>query len=200
MNKSYVEIKIASPKKVLEWTERSLISGELIGEVKNSKTFRDNKENKPIFEGLFCQRIFGPIKDWECSCKRYKKIKRGKLINICKTCKVEITESKIRNYRMGYIKMESSVIHPWYFKRNNNYLSIVLNKTKKRINNIICGNIFIKNKKEKITGGQAIKKLLDDINLKETRDFKIRKKIFLLKKLKKLDKEIFYPKSKKTKN
>ena len=101
---------------------------------------------------------------------------------------------------MGYIKMESSVIHPWYFKRNNNYLSIVLNKTKKRINNIICGNIFIKNKKEKITGGQAIKKLLDDINLKETRDFKIRKKIFLLKKLKKLDKEIFYPKSKKTKN
>lgn len=103
--KDYIRIKIASPQKILSWTERPLPNGELIGEITEPETL--NHENfKPIPQGLFCEKIFGPIKDFECSCKKYKKtqkkINKKITISICPKCKVEIGSSTIRNYRMGY--------------------------------------------------------------------------------------------------
>lgn len=175
MFNNYIELKIASPKKILTWTERSLINNKLIGEVKNSKTTKFDKNYKPIFEGLFCQRIFGPIKDFECSCKRYKKIKKRNGIKFCKDCYVEITEARTRNYRMGHINIKSAVVHPWYFKKNTNYIAIILNKSIIETNNIIYNKAYITVKNKKITGGEAIKLLLKKLNLQQTSDLIIDK-------------------------
>jgi DNA-directed RNA polymerase subunit beta' len=167
MLKNYINAKIASPQKILSWSERSLYNGKLIGEVKNSQI--TNK--KDIFESLFCERIFGPTKDNECWCKKYKKIKETKNINICKICSVEITKSNIRNYKIGFINIKTDIIHPWYFKRNPNYISIILNKSRNETNNIIYNKSYININKNKITGGEAIKILLRKINLEETSVF-----------------------------
>jgi DNA-directed RNA polymerase subunit beta' len=169
--KNYIEVKLASPRKLLSWTERSLINKKLIGEVKNAETIIDYKNYKPIFEGLFCERIFGPTKDFECSCKKYKKTKKTKEIKFCKNCNVQITDSKIRNYRIGYINLKVNIIHPWYFKKNPNYLSIILNKSRIEINNIIYNKFYILLKRKKITGGEAIKILLEKINLQQICDY-----------------------------
>lgn len=168
MLKEYIEVKIASPKKILSWTERSLINGKFIGEVKNLKTI--DKNYQPISGGLFCEEIFGPMNDYECSCKRHKKAKKilkRNNVKICKNCNVEITKSEIRNYRLGYINLKSSVIHPWYFKRNPDYVSTVLNITKTKTNNIIYEKQKMKIDNNKITGGEAINALLKKINLTE---------------------------------
>lgn len=102
--KEYIKISLAAPQKILSWTERPLPNGELIGEVIKPETI-EHENFKPIVNGLFCERIFGPTKDLECYCKKYKKLqkkinKKIKII-ICPKCKVEITTSTIRNYRMG---------------------------------------------------------------------------------------------------
>lgn len=133
--KNYIQTNLASPYVILKWTERSLPNGRLIGEVKKSlrifyknfkffnsillfkiiKNFLDifnlletiySQNFKPIRGGLFCEVIFGPIKDFQCSCKKYKKIHRSLNVKnnvfLCKKCNVQLTSSIIRNYRMGY--------------------------------------------------------------------------------------------------
>nr|AEW13012.1 RNA polymerase beta' subunit [Strombomonas acuminata] len=128
MIKEYIKINLASPTKILSWTERLLPNNKLIGEVSKSETI--NYETfKPVNDGLFCEKIFGPIKDWECNCKRYKKIqmktKNKDKVIICPKCYVEITETKIRNYRMG-IKLSAPVTHIWYIKSVPNYIRLKL--------------------------------------------------------------------------
>lgn len=124
--KNYIKINIAPPKKILQWTERALPNGKLIGEITKSETL--NFENfSPITDGLFCQKIFGPTNDWKCYCKKYTKNKKNIYqkgeISICIKCMVEITETKIRNYRMGYIKLNCPITHPWYLNRTPSYIS-----------------------------------------------------------------------------
>lgn len=104
MIKEFLKINLASPEKILKWTERLLPNGKLVGKI--TKIDMINSETlKPSFDGLFCEKIFGPIKDFECSCNRYKKIqlkeKKRKQIFICSKCSVELSDSKMRNYRMG---------------------------------------------------------------------------------------------------
>ena len=99
-----IKIGIASPEMIREWS---------YGEVKKPETI-NYRTLKPERDGLFCERIFGPTKDWECHCGKYKKIRyKGK---ICDRCGVEVTRSKVRRERMGHIELATPVSHIWYFK------------------------------------------------------------------------------------
>ena len=105
-NISFASIKIglASPDQIREWS---------YGEVKKPETI-NYRTLKPERDGLFCERIFGPTKDWECHCGKYKRIRyKGK---VCERCGVEITKSKVRRERMGHIELVAPVSHIWYFK------------------------------------------------------------------------------------
>ena len=95
-----------------------LPNGTKIGEVTKSETI-NYRTFKPEMDGLFCERIFGPVKDWECHCGRYKRArhrKNGDDTIICSQCGVEVTESRVRRYRLGYILLASPVTHVWYLK------------------------------------------------------------------------------------
>ena len=99
-----IKIGIASPEMIREWS---------YGEVKKPETI-NYRTLKPERDGLFCERIFGPTKDWECHCGKYKKIRyKGK---ICDRCGVEVTRAKVRRERMGHIELAAPVSHIWYFK------------------------------------------------------------------------------------
>lgn len=99
-----IKIGLASPEKIREWS---------YGEVKKPETI-NYRTLKPERDGLFCERIFGPTKDWECHCGKYKRIRyKGK---ICERCGVEITKNKVRRERMGHIELAAPVSHIWYFK------------------------------------------------------------------------------------
>src|SRR3990172_7615278 len=100
----YVGITVASPDAIRSWSK---------GEVKNPETI-NYRTFKPEKGGLFCERIFGPVKDWECSCGKYKRIKYKGII--CDRCGVEVTESKVRRVRMGHIKLAAPVCHIWFYK------------------------------------------------------------------------------------
>ena len=99
-----IKIGMASPEQIREWS---------YGEVKKPETI-NYRTLKPEKDGLFCERIFGPTKDWECHCGKYKKIRyKGK---ICDRCGVEVTRAKVRRERMGHIELATPVSHIWYFK------------------------------------------------------------------------------------
>ena len=99
-----IKIGIASPEKIREWS---------YGEVKKPETI-NYRTLKPERDGLYCERIFGPTKDWECHCGKYKKIRyKGK---ICDRCGVEVTKAKVRRERMGHIELAAPCSHIWYFK------------------------------------------------------------------------------------
>ena len=99
-----IAIRLASPEEILRWSR---------GEVKKPETI-NYRTFKPEKDGLFCERIFGPVKDWECGCGKYKKVKHRGIT--CDRCGVEITESKVRRERMGCIKLAVPVTHIWFFK------------------------------------------------------------------------------------
>ena len=99
-----IQISIASPEKIREWS---------FGEVTKPETI-NYRTQKPEKDGLFCEKIFGPMKDWECHCGKYKRVKyKG---HVCEKCGVEITRSKVRRERMGHIELAAPVSHIWYFK------------------------------------------------------------------------------------
>lgn len=122
----HIPISIASPQKVLEWSHGEVTKPETI----NYKTF------KPEKEGLFCERIFGPSKDWHCAawCGQYKKVKHKG--TVCERCGVEVTTSKVRRERMGHIELAAPVAHFWYFK-SPGYISTILGIQPKKLESII---------------------------------------------------------------
>ena len=99
-----IQIGLASPEKIREWSH---------GEVKKPETI-NYRTLKPERDGLFCERIFGPQKDWECHCGKYKRIRYKGIV--CDRCGVEVTKSKVRRERMGHIELAAPVSHIWYFK------------------------------------------------------------------------------------
>ena len=102
-----LQISLASTEKILSWSHGEVTKPETI----NYRTL------KPERDGLFCERIFGPTKDWECHCGKYKRIRYKGIV--CDRCGVEVTKAKVRRERMGHIKLASPVSHIWYFKRRN---------------------------------------------------------------------------------
>src|SRR5437588_13102263 len=99
-----IKIGIASGEDILSWSH---------GEVKKPETI-NYRTFKPERDGLFCERIFGPVKDWECACGRYKKIKYKGIV--CERCGVAVTRSKVRRERMGHVELAAPVCHIWYLQ------------------------------------------------------------------------------------
>lgn len=139
-NFDYIKINIASPDRIKGWAQQILPNGEIIGQVKNPETL-NYKTLKPVMNGLFCERIFGPIKSWQCHCGKYKLVHHQGLR--CDKCGVEITEARVRRHRMGYIKLMTPVTHVWYLKGVPSYLSLVLQKSLKEIEKIVYFDNFI---------------------------------------------------------
>ena len=109
-----IKIGLASPEKILDWS---------YGEVKKPETI-NYRTLKPEKDGLFCERIFGPVKDWECHCGKYKKIRYKGVI--CDRCGVEVTKSSVRRERMGHIALAAPVSHIWYFKGIPSRMGLIL--------------------------------------------------------------------------
>jgi len=119
----YIKIKFASPNRIKQWGQRTLPNGQIIGEVKKAETI-NYRTFKPEMNGLFCERIFGPNKNLECACGKYKRVRYEGLI--CDRCGVEITESRVRRHRMGYINLIYPVTHIWYINSRPNYMALLL--------------------------------------------------------------------------
>ncbi len=179
----YIRISIASPERILKWSYGEVTKPETI----NYRTL------KPERDGLFCERIFGPSKDWECFCGKYKRVRHKGII--CERCGVEVTDSKVRRQRMGHIKLAAPVSHIWFLKGIPSYLGLLLDMTLKDLEQVIYFNNYVVlnpgesefRKLQLLTeeeyedymtehedselkvgiGAEAIKELLSEVNTKE---------------------------------
>jgi DNA-directed RNA polymerase subunit beta' len=136
----YVKIGLASPERIREWGERSLPNGQVVGEVTKPETI-NYRTLKPEMDGLFCERIFGPAKDWECHCGKYKRVRHRGIV--CERCGVEVTESRVRRHRMGYIKLAAPVAHVWYLKGIPSYMAILLDMPLRDVEQIVYFNAYV---------------------------------------------------------
>mgnify|MGYP004501743113 CR=1 FL=1 len=126
-----MKIGLASPDQIREWSYGEVLRPETI----NYRT------QKPEKEGLFCERIFGPQKDWECNCGKYKRIRfKGK---VCEKCGVEVTRAKVRRERMGHIELAAPVSHIWYFKGTPSRIGQVLDISPKRLEEVLYFTKYI---------------------------------------------------------
>jgi DNA-directed RNA polymerase subunit beta' len=137
----YIKINLASSQRIKEWGERTLPNGQIVGEVTKPETI-NYRTFKPEMDGLFCERVFGPVKNWECYCGKYKRIEPLELL-ICERCGVEVTESRVRRHRMGHIELVSSVTHVWYLKGTPSYLSLLLKMRLRTLEEIIYFNEYL---------------------------------------------------------
>ena len=135
-----LQIGLVSPQQIKAWATKILPNGEIVGEVTKPQTFH-YKSNKPEKNGLFCERIFGPIKSGFCACGIYREIGAEKENpRFCQQCGVEFVNSRIRRYQMGYIKLACSVTHVWYLKRLPSYIANLLDKSLKELKSLVyCG-------------------------------------------------------------
>jgi len=136
----YVKIGLASPERIRQWGERSLPNGQVVGEVTKPETI-NYRTLKPEMDGLFCERIFGPAKDWECHCGKYKRVRHRGIV--CERCGVEVTESRVRRHRMGYIKLAAPVAHVWYLKGIPSYMAILLDMPLRDVEQIVYFNAYV---------------------------------------------------------
>ena len=177
-----IQINLASPEKILEWSHGEVTKPETI----NYRTL------KPEKDGLFCEKIFGPMKDWECHCGKYKRIRYKGIV--CDRCGVEVTKAKVRRERMGHIKLAAPVSHIWYFKGIPSRMGLCLDVTPRNLEKVLYFASYIvtepgdtglgykeilseqqyRDAKEQYgdrfqagMGAEAIKKLLSDIDLEE---------------------------------
>ncbi|MDO4765346.1 MAG: DNA-directed RNA polymerase subunit beta' [Eubacteriales bacterium] len=125
VNFDAIKIGLASPDRILEWSRGEVTKPETI----NYRTL------KPEVDGLFCERIFGPSKDWECHCGKYKKNRHKGVI--CDKCGVEVTKAKVRRERMGHIKLAAPVSHIWYFKGIPSRMGLILDISPKKLEKVL---------------------------------------------------------------
>jgi DNA-directed RNA polymerase subunit beta' len=133
----YIKISIAAPDKIKKWAKRKLYNVDISSEITRPETI-NYRTFKPELDGLFCERIFGPVKNWECFCGKYKRIRIKGLV--CERCGVEITESRVRRHRMGYINLAYPVTHIWYVYGLPSYLTLFLDIKRSKLKKIIYFN------------------------------------------------------------
>ncbi|QSF49581.1 MULTISPECIES: DNA-directed RNA polymerase subunit gamma [unclassified Thermosynechococcus] len=136
----YVKVSLASPERIIQWGQRTLPNGQVVGEVTKPETI-NYRTLKPEMDGLFCERIFGPAKDWECHCGKYKRVRHRGIV--CERCGVEVTESRVRRHRMGYIKLAAPVTHVWYLKGIPSYMAILLDMPLRDVEQIVYFNSYV---------------------------------------------------------
>ncbi|RIW29996.1 DNA-directed RNA polymerase subunit beta' [Bacillus salacetis] len=185
-NFEYMKIGLASPDKIRSWS---------FGEVKKPETI-NYRTLKPEKDGLFCERIFGPTKDWECHCGKYKRVRYKGVV--CDRCGVEVTKAKVRRERMGHIELAAPVSHIWYFKGIPSRMGLVLDMSPRALEEVIYfasyvvtepGDTALEKKQllsekeyrayrekygvkfQAAMGAEAIKKILQDIDLDKEADF-----------------------------
>jgi DNA-directed RNA polymerase subunit beta' len=127
----YLQIGLASPDKIRYWSYGEVEKPETI----NYRTF------KPERKGLFCEKIFGPVKDWECSCGKYRRIRYRGIV--CERCGVQVTHSKVRRERMGHIDLACPVSHIWFLKGIPGYMSIILDITTRQLEEVVYYDAYI---------------------------------------------------------
>jgi DNA-directed RNA polymerase subunit beta' len=142
-----IRIGIASPDEIRSWS---------CGEVKKPETI-NYRSFKPERDGLFCEKIFGPVKDWECHCGRYKKVKFKGIV--CDRCGVEVTRSKVRRERMGHIELATPVCHIWYLKGVPSPLSLILDIPPRNLEKVLYFASYIVTKVDR----ERLNELMDDI-------------------------------------
>jgi DNA-directed RNA polymerase subunit beta' len=178
-----IQIGLASPEQIREWSK---------GEVKKPETI-NYRTLKPERDGLFCERIFGPMKDWECHCGKYKRVRYKGIV--CDRCGVEVTKAKVRRERMGHIELAAPVSHIWYFKGIPSRMGLILDMSPRSLEKILYFASYVvldpkdtgMDKKQILTekdfreavdkfgyegfvagmGAESVKVLLEDINLEE---------------------------------
>ncbi len=151
-----IKIGLASPDQICEWS---------YGEVKKPETI-NYRTLKPERDGLFCEKIFGPQKDWECHCGKYKRIRyKGK---ICDRCGVEVTRSKVRRERMGHIELAAPVSHIWYFKGIPSRMGLILDLSPRVLEKVLYFALYI------VTNPGSVKELVNmqTLSEKEYRDLR----------------------------
>nr|UQU34877.1 RNA polymerase beta' subunit [Ardisia gigantifolia] len=137
-----LRIGSVSPQQISAWAKKVLPNGEIVGEVTKPYTFH-YKTNKPEKDGLFCERIFGPIKSGICACGNYRVIGDEKEDSkFCEQCGVEFVDSRIRRYQMGYIKLACPVTHVWYLKRLPSYIANLLDKPLKELEGLVYCDVY----------------------------------------------------------
>lgn len=150
----YIRVSIASPERVMKWS---------FGEVTKPETI-NYRTLKPERDGLFCEKIFGPTKDWECYCGKYKRVRHKGII--CERCGVEVTDSKVRRHRMGHIKLAAPVSHIWFLKGIPSYLGLLLDMTLKDLEQVIYFNNYVV-----IDGGESAYKKYQLLGEEEYEDY-----------------------------
>lgn len=157
----YIKIGIASPERILSWSHGEVTKPETI----NYRTL------KPEKDGLFCERIFGPSKDWECYCGKYKRVRHRGIT--CERCGVEVTDSKVRRHRMGHIRLATPVTHIWFLKGIPSYIGLLLDLPLRDLEQVVYFNAYIvidpgncpDLSKYQLLSEEDYEKLLDDPNL-----------------------------------
>ena len=209
----YIKINLASPTRIKDWGQRLLPNGQIIGEVKKPETI-NYRTFKPEMNGLFCERIFGPVKNWECHCGKFKRVRYRGLV--CDKCGVEVTESRVRRHRMGFVDLASPISHIWYIKSLSNYIGILLGLPRRSIETIVyfCpdnialdalmgveenrqGSIFLKERLQQINVSKEVRTIRERItflyelsNLCETKAYNPTKIIKQLESRTDLDKTL----------
>ena len=152
-----IRISLASPEQILEWSHGEVTKPETI----NYRTLR------PERDGLFCERIFGPTKDWECACGKYKRIRYKGIV--CDKCGVEVAHSRVRRERMGHIKLASPVSHIWYVKGVPSRLGLLLNISPRNLERILYFAQYVITNVDEDARNRTISRAERDLNLKLAR-------------------------------
>ncbi|MBT5709416.1 DNA-directed RNA polymerase subunit beta', partial [Candidatus Poribacteria bacterium] len=135
-----ISIRLASPEKIKDWAKNPNPNSFTTGEVKKPETI-NYRTFRPERDGLFCEAIFGPTKDWECSCGKYKRIKYKGVV--CERCGVEVTLSKVRRERMGYVQLATPVSHIWFFKSVPSHLGLLLDLSLKELERVLYYEAYL---------------------------------------------------------
>ena len=173
----FLEIGLASPDRIRYWSYGEVEKPETI----NYRTF------KPERKGLFCEKIFGPVKDWECSCGKYRRIRYRGIV--CERCGVEVTHSRVRRERMGHLELAAPVTHIWFLKGIPGYLGIILDITSRQLEEVIYYDSYIITELDaSLEGVLGLNQLLSTVEyseLKETHGSKFKAEIgaYAIKKL-----------------
>jgi DNA-directed RNA polymerase subunit beta' len=146
-----ITISLASPDSILDRSYGEVLKPETI----NYRTY------KPERDGLFCEKIFGPVKDYECYCGKYKRIRYKGIV--CDRCGVEVTEKKVRRERLGHIKLVVPIVHIWYFKSLPNKIGYLLGVSSKKMESIVYYERYVV-----VQAGEAEEQIRTKLNLKDS--------------------------------